>query len=120
MCKRTQDAVTVLKHMLAGKRYSKRQLSRHTPEDSGRIINYIRNKLLVPVFCDKSDGEARWYITEKERYRYYNQREQQKYDMKVSINQKRLERLSNQIVKINKDGQGDTLKGLVDKKSIKK
>lgn len=28
-------------------------------------------------------------------------------------------RLSYQIVKVNKDGQGDTLKGLVDKKSIK-
>lgn len=116
MCKRTQDARMVLNHMLEGKQYSKRQLSTITPEDSGRIFNYIRNELFVPVVCDQLNGEAIWYITEKEIERYFNQRERQKEEMELHIIDKQLDRLSSQIVKAIENGRADTLQAMVDEK----
>ncbi len=116
MCKRTYDALTIRDRMVAGERFTKSQLVRVTPEDSGRVFDYIRNQLWIPVDCDKSGKEAVWYINDQEINRFHNQRNQQIEAMQARKINNKLERTATQVIHLSELGLFGELQMCIDEK----
>ncbi|MFS1864672.1 hypothetical protein [Vibrio breoganii] len=116
MSKRTKSTQIILNGMLDGQHFTKRSIALITSEDSGRIMDEIRTRYLVPVECEVSRGQAAWYIKSTEIYRYKNQRAQQKSEMRKTIRGKRLIRLANQVARAIGDGDSELLRAMISKK----
>ncbi|MEZ9628575.1 hypothetical protein AB4304_03595 [Vibrio breoganii] len=113
MSNRAKIAQTIMDGMIEGQIYTKERIASITTEDSGRIMDYIRTKHLIPVECVVSHGIANWYIRSAEAFRYRHKRGEQKSTMKKIIKTKRLQRLANQFINVANAGDLKLLEAMV-------
>jgi hypothetical protein len=107
---REESAKKVLHEMLNFEELTKVEISRlSNMEDSGRIIDFIRWKLFVPVECNKKPSPTVWYITEAEIYDYHRHRYTQIEHQKLKYLDKRLDKIINWAIDIASTDQGKEL-----------
>jgi hypothetical protein len=107
---RNQKAHKVLDVFLSGKSLNQKQIT-HTAlmEDSGRIVDFIRWKLLVPVECDDKQAPTVWFINDDEIYRYHHKRFEQMEEQQAKAINNKIERFIEWASKTATTEQGKAL-----------